>query len=231
LAGLSCLNIGSGGFVHKQWTNYDYPGQTQYYQRLQGRLGVDFQPIDLRHSLPECPSGTVALIYMSHTLEHLSFDVAEKIVRHARELLNDGGCLRIVVPDVKRLFGYAKLSSINAGQNDFLLPAELAKLVYTPSSSANLRLVEGLFMDSPTFEDFASGLVALAENREREQDYPPDYHLSFWTPESLRDIANRAGYTRFRVALKNVSEFAPFRNQWTFDTTVPEISLYCDLIK
>lgn len=230
--GLRYLNIGSGGFVHKRWINYDYPGQSKYYQRLQGRAGIDFQPIDLRHSLPDCPAGSVHLIYMSHTMEHLGFEVAQRIIRHASTMLVEGGCLRIVVPDVKRLFEYAKVSSVGTGGDDFLSPAELAKLTYTPSLLAEGADVERLFKASGGFEDFAAGLVRLAEaNGASAQAFPPDYHLSFWTPESLRAAAMAAGYSRFRVMLKNVSDYGPFQNQWAFDTTVPEMSLYCDLVK
>ncbi len=230
--GLSYVNIGSGGFVHRIWTNYDYPGQSKYYQRLQGRSGIDFQPIDLRHELPDCPAGSVRLIYMSHTVEHLCFEVAANIIRHGWTMLSQGGCLRIVVPDVKRLFEYAKVSSTGAGRDDFLSPVELAKLIYTPSLLAKAVDIEQLFSGSDRFVDFAAGLVHLADaNGASAQEFPPDYHLSFWTPESLRSSATAAGYSVFRVTLKNVSDFAPFQNQWAFDTTVPEMSLYCDLIK
>lgn len=230
--GLRYLNIGSGGFVHRRWTNYDYPGQSKYYQRMQGRAGIDFQPIDLRHSLPDCPAGSVHLIYMSHTMEHLGFEVAQRIIRHASTMLVEGGCLRIVVPDVKRLFEYAKVSAAEIGGDDFLSPAELAKLTFTPSLLADGADVERLFEASGRFEDFAAGLVRLAEaNGASAQAFPPDYHLSFWTPESLRAAAMAAGYSGFRVTLKNVSDYGPFQNQWTFDTTVPEMSLYCDLVK
>lgn len=230
--GFHYVNIGSGGFVHSKWTNYDYPGQSQYYQRLQGRAGVDFQPIDLRHSLPDYPSGSVRLIYMSHTVEHLRFEVAEKIIRHARSMLADGGCFRVVVPDVKRLFEYAKLSSGGIGEDDFLSPTELAKLIYTPSLQVESAEIKRLFSITDRFEDFSAGLVNLAEaNGASTQEFPPDYHLSFWTPESLRATAIAAGYSGFRVTIKNVSDYAPFQNQWTFDTTVPEMSLYCDLVK
>jgi hypothetical protein len=230
--GLSYVNIGSGGFVHRRWTNYDYPGQSKYYQRLQGRSGIDFHPIDLRHELPDCPAGSVRLIYMSHTIEHLCFEVAARVIRHGWTLLADGGCFRIVVPDVKRLFEYAKVSTAGTGSDDFLSPAELAKLSYTPSLLAKAADIEHLFSVSDRFEDFAAGLVRLADaNGLSAQEYPPDYHLSFWTPESLRAAATAAGYSGFRVTLKNVSDYALFQNQWVFDTTVPEMSLYCDLTK
>ena len=229
---LRYLNIGSGGFVHKRWINYDYPGQSKYYQRLQGRAEIDFQPIDLRCSLPDCPAGSVHLIYMSHTMEHLGFEVAQRIIRHASTMLADGGCLRIVVPDVKRLFEYAKLSSMAIGDDDVLSPAELARLTYTPSLQAEGSDVVRLFEAAGSFEEFSTGLVRLASvNGTSVESFPPDYHLSFWTPASLRAAAMAAGYSRFRTTLKNVSDYGPFQNQWVFDTTVPEISLYCELVK
>jgi hypothetical protein len=165
-------------------------------------------------------------------MEHLGFEVAQRIIRHASTMLAEGGCLRIVVPDVKRLFEYAKVSSVGLGGDDFLSPAELAKLIYTPSLLAEGADVEHLFKTSGCFEDFAAGLVRLAEAKGASaQVFPPDYHLSFWTPESLRAQAMAAGYSGFRVTLKNVSDYGPFQNQWVFDTTVPEMSLYCDLVK
>ena len=76
------INFGSGAFFHKRWTNYDYPGQSGYYQNLQGIEGKDFYSIDLNNinlKIPEIDE-SVELIYCSHTLEHLDNQSSLKVL-------------------------------------------------------------------------------------------------------------------------------------------------------
>ena len=44
---------------------------------------------------------SVAVLYTSHMLEHLSQDGARRFLREALRVLEDGGVLRIAVPDLK----------------------------------------------------------------------------------------------------------------------------------
>ena len=41
------INIGAGGFRHEKWINYDFPAQSDFYKKIQGKIYKDFFPIDL----------------------------------------------------------------------------------------------------------------------------------------------------------------------------------------
>ena len=41
------LNFGAGAFSHFRWKNFDYPSNTNFYRKVQGRPNIDFTPIDL----------------------------------------------------------------------------------------------------------------------------------------------------------------------------------------
>ena len=36
------INIGAGGFRDEKWINYDFPAQTDFYKKIQGKLYKDF---------------------------------------------------------------------------------------------------------------------------------------------------------------------------------------------
>ena len=76
-------NFGSGAFYHPKWKNYDYPGQSAYYKCLQGIDGTDFNAINLCAVSLDIPEedNSVALIYCSHTLEHLEAGAAKRFLR------------------------------------------------------------------------------------------------------------------------------------------------------
>ena len=68
------INIGSGGFYHKYWKNYDYPAQTKYYEKVQGVYNIDYIPTNLCSSKKlNLKPESVDLVYMSHTLEHIEY--------------------------------------------------------------------------------------------------------------------------------------------------------------
>jgi len=233
LKNLRCLNLGAGGFVHRRWLNFDYPGESPYYRAVQGRAGVDFQPLDLRESMPNLEPGSVGLIYMSHTLEHLTFQTANQVLSSCNTLLVAGGCLRVVVPDVKRLFDYSKIARSEVARTGFFDVRELAFLTYSPSTLLETATLHAVFDEAETFEVFAARLLSEVDETKAFDAgaCSPDYHLSFWSPEGLAGAAAEVGYSNVRFGLKNDSFAAAFGNKWVFDTTVPEISLYCDFIK
>ncbi len=77
-------------------------------QRLPGWVNIDLFPaelaIDLRWGLPFA-DGSARLVYMAHVLEHFNFDdEALFILREIRRVLEPGGALRIVVPDLEKYF-------------------------------------------------------------------------------------------------------------------------------
>lgn len=87
----SYLNLGCGRCYHPSWTNAD----------LQP-AGPDVLAVDLRGPLP-FPDGSFAVVYHSHTLEHLPRALARPCLQEQRRILRPGGILRVVVPDLEEL--------------------------------------------------------------------------------------------------------------------------------
>lgn len=60
----------------------------------------DVRRFDVRKGLP-FGKKTVQYIYSSHTFEHFTYDEALKIAKDCHQVLDAGGVLRIVVPDLE----------------------------------------------------------------------------------------------------------------------------------
>lgn len=72
--------------------------------RLPGWINIDLRggdlPADIRRSLA-LPSGSVKAVYLAHLLEHLEYkDEALATLRELHRLLEAGGLVRLVVPDI-----------------------------------------------------------------------------------------------------------------------------------
>jgi SAM-dependent methyltransferase len=61
--------------------------------------------------------GTVGVVYSSHMLEHLARDEAEAFLLECRRVLQPGGTLRLVVPDLER---YVRAYVEDGDANDFV---------------------------------------------------------------------------------------------------------------
>jgi len=108
------LNLGCGTHVVPGWINVDYAAGARLlrlpgFRRLNRRLGLfkgDWPSgivlHDLRRPLP-WDSGSVDIIYSSHTLEHLSRDEGIRLLAECYRVLRPGGIIRIVVPDLAHI--------------------------------------------------------------------------------------------------------------------------------
>ena len=106
------LNVGSGPSSPSGWISFDgswqarlagYPALAQIGRRT---LGIDIghwpkgvRHRDIRRGLPYA-TGSVAVVYASHILEHLHRGDTVRFLTHVRQLLKPGGVCRVVVPDV-----------------------------------------------------------------------------------------------------------------------------------
>jgi predicted SAM-dependent methyltransferase len=111
---LGCANIAPPG-----WTNLDgswnawmagHPvlrGLLRVFRMLPpGQLDIawpgNIRVHDVRRGLP-FPVGAFGAIYASHFLEHLHFEEARHLLRECFRVLQPGGFLRLVVPDLQLL--------------------------------------------------------------------------------------------------------------------------------
>jgi predicted SAM-dependent methyltransferase len=114
------LNVGCGSTVAATWINLDNSPTMWLAQRpllwgLARRLRLvpadmaetptyarQVTLADVRRRLP-FPTGSVAAVYSSHFLEHLSREDAARFLGEARRVLQPGGVIRTVVPDLARV--------------------------------------------------------------------------------------------------------------------------------
>jgi len=111
------VNIGSGFSGLDGWINYDrsiLARLPKWLVRLAGRRGwidkgyatikwPDIIIRDIRKPLPEAKC-SVDWVYCSHVLEHLYRWEALEVLREARRMLKKGGRIRIVVPDLDKVW-------------------------------------------------------------------------------------------------------------------------------
>jgi predicted SAM-dependent methyltransferase len=83
------INVGCGMNAAPGWVNID----------LEGAAGVFIW--DCRRSMP-FDDGSVESIFAEHVFEHLDADGATKFLRECKRCLQEGGLLRLVVPDAGR---------------------------------------------------------------------------------------------------------------------------------
>lgn len=81
------LNIGAGPYAKEGYFNLDYnyaPGIDLFW--------------DLKNPLP-MKTGSIGGIFTEHCLEHLEFEVNQRLLRELHRILMPGRTIRIVVPD------------------------------------------------------------------------------------------------------------------------------------
>lgn len=85
------LNIGCGPTTHPDWVNLDVAS-----------ADPDVLTVDINHGLP-FPTGSAAVCYSSHVLEHLDKPGARNLVAECFRVLKPGGVIRLVLPDMEAL--------------------------------------------------------------------------------------------------------------------------------
>ncbi|MFC7300111.1 class I SAM-dependent methyltransferase [Herminiimonas aquatilis] len=85
------INIGCGSHYHPDWINLDVsPADPQV------------MAVDINHGLP-FSSKSVAVCYSSHVLEHLDKVGARHLIAECFRVLDHGGAIRLVLPDLEAL--------------------------------------------------------------------------------------------------------------------------------
>jgi SAM-dependent methyltransferase len=85
------INIGCGATHHPDWINLDVSS-----------LDPAVLPVNINNGLP-FPSGSAAVCYSSHLLEHLDRDQARYFLDECKRVLTSGGTIRLAVPDLERI--------------------------------------------------------------------------------------------------------------------------------
>jgi len=127
LTGLS-VNVGSGGAGLSGWINID----------ARAHHADTYIACDIRRALP-FKEGQVKRIFAEHVIEHIDFrDDVPRVFREFHRVLEPGGAVRIIVPDIARfLSAYVHKSNEEftaLGWNLEALPSD----IYTPLHVLNL---------------------------------------------------------------------------------------------
>lgn len=87
----SMLNIGCGRTYHPDWLNLDLKS-----------TGPDVVEHDITKGIP-CATDSITAVYHSHVLEHLKPEQGVELLKECYRVLEPGGILRVVVPDLERI--------------------------------------------------------------------------------------------------------------------------------
>lgn len=85
------LNIGCGGTYHPEWVNLDV-----------APVDPNVLKVNINNGLP-FPEKSVAVCYSSHVLEHLDKAGARNLIAECFRVLECGGVIRLVVPDLEAM--------------------------------------------------------------------------------------------------------------------------------
>lgn len=85
------LNVGCGRRYHESWTNLDLESDDPQVIRHDVTKGIPFK------------ENTFETVYHSHILEHLKPDQGIELIGECYRVLQPGGILRMVVPDLERI--------------------------------------------------------------------------------------------------------------------------------
>ena len=231
------INFGSGSFFHSRWKNYDYPGQSPYYRSIQGKKNKDFIAIDLCEKDLEVPEAknSVALIYCSHTLEHLDKASSHRFLSECFRILKKDGVMRVALPNTKNDFYLMRCLQFQSAVD------KIINSKYTLEATSHV-LADAVKLD---FDE----VIELLEKSEYKSElffnntierYPemalfagknPERHINYWDFDCLIETSKEIGFTCVIPAYQGSSVASPFTNLHVFDTTEPHIAFYADIIK
>ena len=229
-------NFGSGAFNHPKWRNFDLPGRSKYYRALQGTPHKDFTPIDLSDPHLRLPldDNSVALIYCSHTLEHLERQHVEHFLAECYRVLQNGGVMRVAVPstdnDFKILATVANQKHVERQVIEHL-SQKVAEHVLSDTSTLSPSEIHSMLVQVDfSVTDFVDRATELGISKQFDSAMP-ERHISFWDYQQICGVSLAVGFRGCIPFYRGASLAKPFLNLNIFDTTEPHISLYVELIK
>lgn len=108
------INIGSYTVMFDGWMNLDIINAPELYVYA-FQNNKQFLSVDASRGLP-FGSGTADFIFSSHMIEHVSYRVAENLLKECYRVMKPGAVMRIAVPDLELLVNMYKenrLSELN----------------------------------------------------------------------------------------------------------------------
>ena len=231
------INFGSGAFNHPLWINYDYPGQSNYYKKLQGDKEIDFYPINLcKDNLKiHFEDNSCDLIYCSHTLEHLEEDKGFNFLKECQRILKPNAIMRVALPSTENNFYYAKLiynqEKISQKIKDEVILDCANKLFSETENLPNEFVIKKVIESNFSIQNFIEILAKENNLSLKFKEESPERHITYYSHEKLIDISKKLNFQFYTPLYKGSSFADPFKNLEVFDTTEPQWSIYGEFIK
>mgnify|MGYP001347826140 FL=1 len=232
---LKLLNIGAGRFRLNGWTNVDLKV---------GSLSENWKNEDINHDLTKnipisLPDNSVKAIYASHVIEHIFEENVNFLFTDCFRLLETGGVLRIVCPDINlaerayqdndELF-FKEIYGDEITSNEKSLVRYFATQLINNSSNSmeNSKIVSVLKSDLTREEK----LNFFTENCSKEvHKENPDDHVNWFDEAKLIKLLSNAGFKNINKSRFGQSSISVLRDTRHFDSTLPHMSLYIEAIK
>ena len=231
------LNIGAGPvWLHERFFVVD-----QCFKSDESLGRTNF---DLVKDLPlPFENDSLKGIYSSHCFEHLNQQELIPIIKEAHRILRTGGTLRVVVPDMGRIFD--AYDRRDASYYDWVREKK-----HMPGHTwfkdswlrLNTRLFAGhvvdLFNDEELYnmyennsrDEFVNKIYLRAESSPNYLNVP-NAHKSYWTPDRLVKKLEELGFKNCLSVKKGVTRDKVFSNGMVFDNTLPEKSVIVEASK
>ncbi|MCX7046451.1 MAG: methyltransferase domain-containing protein [Candidatus Sumerlaeota bacterium] len=148
------LHLGCGARILEGWVNVDYAlgaklAKAPLFRFINRKVKIFDMDWDRRIYLHDLrkrfpwPDGSVEMAYSSHTLEHLTREEGLFFLKECHRVLNLGGIIRIVVPDLACIVADYQSGKLRADQ----FVESLGVLYATPHRGWKKRLAP--FMEFP----------------------------------------------------------------------------------
>lgn len=212
--------------------------------------GADYL-IDFRNQKMPFPNASVAIVYCSHMIEHLSDDCTADIFAEVYRILKPGGIFRVVCPDLeKALFAYKEndddfflkpyglnsKSKVGVGERpeDILIHNNLIRIFASYAKNGRGPIVEKEVVEKKLQEydryEFAKWCVSLLDPAKKEEECIWG-HVNAYDFPKLRHMLEIAGFSNIVHSSFRQSQVKELRKR-CFDLKSKKwISLYVEATK
>lgn len=248
-------NIGPGEFQHPYWTNID--GSRDYQKRYAQGNGLHIYLDLFDHLRFPVEDQSAEVVYTSHTIEHVDNAAVRYLFGEVHRILKPGGIFRIITPDTelayrawqrndRRFYHWLFDPYHIARSRDYLLniPYDQASLaqVFLENFAAQASTItseggpvrisdeelENLFRTRTLEEalDYCTSLCSI----DIQKKYPWR-HINWFHEKKLRKMLQEAGFENIYRSAYLQSASPVLRDKTLFDQTLPEHSLFVEVVK
>ncbi len=181
-------------------------------------------------------------VYTSHCLEHLTEKQVLEVLKDIFRVLHPGGTLRIVLPDMKRMFD-AYEDRDATFFNSFKVKEKSHQIWRFDSW---LRLVTrsfaghvvDLYTDTELYnlyrnsgrKAFVDEILTAGESVSDVRNHP-NVHKSFWYAEKMMHHLKSIGFNKIAEVERGITSDNAFKSAALFDITQPNTSFFIEAIK